>query len=365
MILFFAALSQKRPLYKRDFLNVCCEPQGAQITYSYDVKWVASSLQQVTDASPLNDQTGLVVFTEIIEADNRFVFHPVRLVTVKRHLQEESSATFVLELSHFVQYSSELSARNAFLTSFAKYVERSPDRPHPQATHQPSKYVRVETTKCEELRGGEAWSPVVAHLRELNGLRDATFIIPQKGGSTTAPSTLFDGCQYNDGRAEYSIQAGSTRNVMAQMILGKDAVFQPPELVVKDAVASVTGPFVRQRSQGFEATFIVSFRRSFQQETSIMTLRLPVPEPVAPAKDVTFLSPEHQAVISLKISRRLLTITILLLVSGSFFMSVGPDLVAKTPLVNYSGEITLLSKLLGVAGLAVGSFLGFQKLPFK
>src|SRR5207244_2079485 len=89
------------------------------------------------------------------------------------------------------------------------------------------------------------------------------------------PTALLSTSEYENGRARANVTSGASAEIALQIILGADAQYCVPVLEIKDSVASISGPFVRQRSAGIEATFVLTFRRSFEGETGMMAIRVP------------------------------------------------------------------------------------------
>jgi hypothetical protein len=359
MILLFTALSSLRPFHKRDLLNVCCEAPGAQITFGYRNKWIADGLK----GKPLKGEPALVVFCEVLSEKNQFKFHPIRLATVNDTLTEHDALAITITLDSFANFDRDPAQQAAFLSRFEAYIGRSDLRPHPHASGKPSKYVRNEDDfEANAFKG--AWLPFIEHVKSLRGLTDATFLAAQRavGASGSVPVPLFRGTKYENTRQTFAASGGASVELPFRMILGGDASFQIPECTLKDSVGVVTGPFVRQQSAGFEATFVVSFRHAFQNEVGMLTARVP---PSAPSK---YISPEHQVLIRLGVSHVRLAVTIFLLVGGTLVASIGPDSIAQFGtawMTQHAKGLTVLSKALGAFMLASGFWMALKKLPFK
>ena len=357
MILLFTALSTARPFHKRDMLNVCCEAPGAQITLGYRNKWIADDLL----GKSLKGEKALIVFCEVPSNTDQFRFHPVRVATITDTVVEHDAVAINITLGTFTNFDRDTAQQAAFLGRFAAYVQRSPQRPHPHASGQPSKYVRREDDFEQGAFDGR-WLPFVGYVKNLTGLTDSTFITPQDSATlATLPVTVFPGCKYEHTRATFAATGGTSVELAFRMILGPDAVFQIPECTLKDSVALVTGPFVRQQSAGFEATFVVSFRNAFQDEIGMLTVRIP-PQPNK------YISPEHQVLVRLRIPRTRLVGTIALLVIGTLIASLGPDSIAQfgtSWMAARAPGLAVVCKSVGAVMLAWGFWLALRKLPFK
>jgi hypothetical protein len=359
MILLFTALDTARPFHKRDLLNVCCESHGAPITFGYRTKWIADNLL----GRSLAGERALIVFCEVPPGSNDFSFHPVRSAVIEHSTPEHDALALNLTLGGFANFGGDRAQREAFLARFGTFVQRSPDRPHPRASGRASKYVRGEDEFPEDGAFNGGWLALVEHMRHLSGLEDVTFIAPQKASTgSEIPSSLFPSTTYEKSRSAYSAVGGSSVELVLRLILGVNAKFQIPECTIKDAVASVSGPFMRQDSAGFEARFLVSFRPAFQEEFSMVTVRVPSSSPN------TYVSPEHQVLVRLRVSRAKLFATIALLVAGTLVVSLGPDSVAefRNPwIVAHKAAVSVVCRAAGSLMLGVGFWLALRKLPFK
>lgn len=362
MILLFAAISSERPFHKRDLLNVCCEPNGAPITFGYRSKWVSPT----ATIAPLEDRRALIVFTEVISSGDpesgaqtgapaSFRFHPIRLARITRATPDYDAVAFELELGRFADYKRSQTDIDDFLGRFERYVSEG-ERPHPAETRKLSRYVRGGPDFAGDDFKGD-WISLVHHMRELEGFRDATFIAgTYYDGTPTLPSTLLKDCGYNDGRATYRRRGGTMEEMVLRMIPGPGAKPAIPELVIKDSLASVSGPFVRQHSSGFEARFVLAFARTFQDDTSMMSVRIPIDKSAA----MTFVSPELQALVRTTPSRVMLALAIGCLVGGTFLLSLTAEQVADIPMLSMP-----LVKVSGALVMGLGAYIGFKKLPFK
>jgi hypothetical protein len=352
MILLFTAVDAKRPYHKRDLLNVCCEARGAPIRFGYRKRWISTNVPQ----GKLTGCQALIVFTEVLIDVDTFRFHPVRLADITRSTDEYDAIALDLELGEFANYERDTAQINAFLQRFAQYVDQS-DRPQPKTTDKPSFYVRSETDFDPKGFGGN-WTSLVDHMRQREGLRDATFIASAGAdGTSTLPAPLLDGCVYRNGRATYEVTSGQTREIALRLVPGAAAKTTLPELIIKDAVASASGPFVRQHSSGFEGRFVLAFARAFQEETAMLSVRMPLDRT---DESIAFVSPELDALVRLKVSRFTLWVAIILLVVGSVVQSFTPEQIERASWLPWP-----LLKMVGALMMAAGAFLGFRKLPFK
>jgi hypothetical protein len=354
MILLFTTVDAKSPFHKRDLLNVCCEAKGAPITFGYHHKWIASTIQP----DSLWGQEALIIFNEVLSVTNEFRFHPLRLARIARAADDYDAVALELDLGEFANYKRDEAEVEKFLAAFTAYVKLG-DHPRPKTTGETSVYVRQQSDAFDPSAFNGEWLPLVEHMRKREGLSDSTFMAARPTDKTTVlPSTLMDKCVYRNGRSTYKIVGGQSRELAFRMIVGSKANAVLPELIIKDSVASVSGPFLRQQSSGFEARFVLTFGRSFQEQSAMLSVRMPL---VKTNEAMSYVSPEHQAHVELKISHFTLWTAIVLLVVGAFLQSLTPDQLTNVPMKPNWVFVKVVASLM----IGVGAFLGFRKLPIK
>jgi hypothetical protein len=344
MILLFTTLAPDRPLYKRDLLNVCCEPVGAAITFGYKTKWIAENLRS---ASSLQDKIAAIIFCEHAEGAS-FTYHPLRSARISAVRTEYEALTLDLELGGFFNYERDKKQIDDVIHRFQEYVRSSDARPDVSLRSEDRRYVRWESDWDASDWSG-TWLSLVNHIRRRVGVEDATFIGTDSSSAADAgPGALLPQCRYESGRAIHRVLGGSSHEITLRVISPKGE-YLLPELTIKDTVASVSGPFVRQRSADVEATFVLTFKRSFEAETSMLMVRVP------PGAPNTLRSPELRAEVHVDIRHSTLYAAIALLVLGSLLESID----FKDP------WRTSAIKVGGAALLAIGAYIGFRKLPIK
>lgn len=395
MILLFT--SSNKELYKRDLLNICCEASGTHVQFAYKYEWIPAELQS---GNEMTGQDVLVVFCEPFSKQPPYYrFHPIRLgkIVGAPHTEYESlNITFAL--GGFFSYKGY--AAQDFIEWFQNYILRSAQNPGNK--DKPRCWVRKE----ENLLDGDGanrpdpwlpcksdfldteWLPLIGHFRTREGLKDATFFSIQKQDSFGgAPACLFSVApKYVSGSATYTVKGGSRHTLVLHIPFIRSDAYPKPELKLEENVASVSGPFLRQRSDGLQADFEVVFKRSFQQQMSMLELRasggdaesdkLVLPGGSAASPDKT-VSPEFQALIIVGVPWGLLLLAVALLAFGAIVAVTEPEHInqlAETPgfASTWLGDLVKDHKVLtffvvkGLAFFAIGggTFLGFNKLPF-
>jgi hypothetical protein len=372
VILVFTSVKDDRPWYKRDILNVCCERKGANIQFAYKTDWIAKN---VRSSDRLKGKEALVVFCERKQSSTTdqyssgyFSFHPVRKAVVTDANPEFATTTITLSLGDFFDYEGYRGQIPTIISKFQRYVIDSPANPN-NPKHSEARFVRDEVP-WDEAKFAERWMPLVQYIGQLDGVDDSVFFCAQKRGEFGGPPVpIFPTVRLESGRTTYELKSGLSYEVSLQLIAGAKANYQNPEFSVKGSLASVAGPFVRQRSAGLQADFVVQSKRSFEQEACMLSIIVP---PLDPG---TFRSPEINALMKLSVRRGILILAVVLLTAGGFFVSMSPDSVKEFGTLlsgsfsNWVAEhknwISGISKFFGLAMLASGSYIGFRKLPYK
>jgi hypothetical protein len=112
---------------------------------------------------------------------------------------------------------------------------------------------------------------------------------------------------------------------------------------------------VSQWSSGFEASFVLNFSRSFESETSTLSVTVP------PKTEDKIEAPEIHALLKVKVPRYVLWCAIILMVFGSVLISLAEEPAFGRDL---AFNLMMLVKGAGAFSLGVGSWIGFRKLPF-
>lgn len=396
MILLFTAPNDDYRLYKRDLLNVCCEPNDAYMQFAYKYERVPENLRS---GERLKKQTALVVLCEAVSKKPPFyTYHPIRIgKIVGKPKSEHESLNIIFSLQRFFDYKryGQEPGIERFMELFQQYILRKGEHP---GGAQPYRWIREDD---ELINGREpdadpwlparsdfsdsTWMSLVHHLRTCEGLQDADFFSIQKpdafGGS---PAFLFSArrkyflfpvkAKYKIGRATYKVSGGRSHRLVLSIPFVEKAKYPKPKLDINERVASVSGPFLRQRGSGIEADFEVVLKRSFQQETSMLELTLEG-DPEQPNR---VKAPEIQALIIVTVPWILLSFAVILLAIGGILAVISPaslDELSTVTGINGTGFGTWLkdhkllaftiSKAIAFLSLALGTFLGFNKLPFK
>lgn len=363
MILIFTSVRVNRPLYKRDILNVCCEPPDSQVQFAYQLKWVAQPLRSSPQA--LKDKDALIVYCERTDdPNNYFSFHPVRRAVIAAANAEAEFLTLSLKLGDFVDYAAYGDDVGDVIGRFQALVTDG-QTDHPNNTTKSAKgeakarFVR-EHERWPEAKFSKEWVSLVSYLDDIDGMNDAVFFCVQDrnkfGG---APVPLFPNPANEDNPTSYLLKSGGSYGVSVFLMWGHGAKYRDPELVVKESLASVSGPFVRQRSSGFQADFFLQCKRSFDAESGMLTLRVP-------AEANIFDSPVADVLIKLSPRKGILALAVGLLTVGGLFISLTPEILGQLPLIRFIEPrdwLSLVFKIVGVIMLGVGSYVGFRKLP--
>lgn len=411
MLLLFTSANADRPLYTRDLLNVCCDHHGATIQFGYRKKWVPPSLNYYLPAgSPelwTEYQSAMIIFCETLvrrraggrpvlrarrparrrgrlapapapAAVDLYTYHPVRLAKIVGARDEQDSVTFLLELRQFFDYGESWTADRQ--AEFQAYVKGSPEHPDGglwvredadladgrEAQPEPWRPTRADFSE-------EGWARLAAYMGRLKGLRGLTFFSVQHVNTFGGPpAPIFQRGPADPVRNRYDVKGGSRHRISLHVLEGGKADFRAPEMQIDAGVASVSGPFLRQRSYGMGADFEVSFKPSFQQEVRMLLLR------VAPPSDsaLKVLSPELQALVRVNVPWGKLLLAVALLAVGGIFAIISPGFIEELSkllsgddphywLQRHKVMVFTLTKIVALVSLGYGTYLGFNKLPFK
>lgn len=360
MILIFTSI--RRPLYKRDVLNVCCEPPDSQIQFAYQLKWIAEPLRG--NPQGLNNQKALIVYCAETETQHVYKFYPVRQAIIADVTDESGFITLSLKLGQFFDYATYGDGVNEVIARFQRYViETKTEHPNnllKSATNEPkARFVREET-EWDEAKYCPKWASLVRYVYDIKGLDDTVFFsVQDKSNFGGEPIPLFPNPANAEYPTSYMLKSGGSYTVSVFLMSGKRAVYKDPELKIKESVASVSGPFVRQRSSGFQADFDIQCKRSFDEERSMLTLRIP-------SEPNTFESPVADVLIRLSPRKGVLALAVTLLTVGGLFISLSPEVLGQIPVINQikpTDWLSLVFKIVGVVMLGAGSYIGFRKLP--
>jgi hypothetical protein len=356
MILIFASI--RRPLYKRDVLNVCCEAHDSQIQFAYQLKWIAEPLR--ANPKHLKKKKALIVYCAQTDQPKTYRFYPVRSAVIADVKEEFGYITLSLELHEFVDYAAYGDDVDNAIARFQAFVtEGKTDHPNNQAKsamNEPeARFVRSEAG-WGEGKFCEGWAHLVSYISTVPGLNDAVFFCVQDRNNTDGkPIPIFPNPANAESPTSYVLTSGGSYTVSAFLMSGTNAEYEDPELVVKESVAAVSGPFVRQRSSGFQADFVIQCKRSLDEENSMLTLRVP-------AHPNKYISPVANVLVKLSPRRGTLYVAVSMLTLGAFLISLTPETVGQLH-IEHKDLMSALFKLVGLVVFATGSYFGFRKLP--
>ena len=360
MILIFTSI--RRPLYKRDVLNVCCEPPDSQIQFAYQLKWIAEPLR--AKPKELKLQKALIIYCAATSQEHIYKFYPVREAIIADVTDESGFITLSLKLGPFFNYSTYGNGVNDVITRFQEYViQRTTDHPNnlekSDKNEPKARFVR-EDENWGEAKYCQEWASLVRYVYNVEGLHDAVFFsVQDKNNFGGKPIPLFPNPANAEYPTSYLLKSGGSYTISVFLMSGRRALYKDPELKIKESVASVSGPFVRQRSSGFQADFDIQCKRSFDEERSMLTLRVP-------SGPNAFESPVSDVLIRLAPRKGVLAFAVTFLTVGGLFISLTPEVLGQIPLIKQihpSDWLSLIFKIVGVIMLGTGSYVGFRKLP--
>jgi hypothetical protein len=357
VIVFYTAVRADRPLLKRDVLNVCCLPAGSHVQFGYRKDWIQESLWE--EPSRLNGE-GLIIFCEK-ESATAWQYHLVRKVTVSNPRKLDDTLTLDLVLGRFPDYKNR--APDIALRT-AEYVARHKRRPGPDVQKALFVCDGAAWPEPDDKDFRDGWRALALYMSSKVGLSDSVFFSVQRRGASDGPDKpipLFDA---DAGAQTLVVPGGSDYRVLLHVLWGRNAIARALDLSVGNGIASIAGPFRRQRSEGEEAEFHVSFRRSLQGEVAGLSLRA-VGDPGSPE----VFSPELYVDVKLSVGKAAIAWTVGLVTVGTAISSIVPEQIKgfSDPgwANDHAGPLSLAFKVLGSAMLLWGAWRGFSKLPIK
>jgi hypothetical protein len=366
---------EKRPYYKRDVLNLCCDPAEETATLAYQERWVSQDvIGRVGDSRGLKSFPAQVIFCEHKPLGNKaYEFHPIRhAVATCSPLPNQKLFTFELVLGLFA----DQAAFNPATMNQA--LQAIPDHPNQTPvdgkTGSGAKFVRIVNENTFDIGKTDDWEALVRTFAKLQGLKDCLFFTCVDREATHRP-ICFPGSRRERAAPRWNVfhertlprssywrelkaVRGRSREVFVYGIAGSEAAFASPEMSVRDAVATVSGPLVRQHQAGFLSYYRVDFRGGWDTETSLLK--------IAVARDsedknglINFRGPEVVVHVVSKASMWSTGLVVFLLTAG-MAVSSGPEFFA-----NALSLPTWVIKAVGIVSFALGGLIGFRKLPIK
>lgn len=360
MILLFSKVDAKRPYYKRDLLNACSAYAGARLQLAYQIdRWVSEPLRQ---GDRFTGRDALFVFCERLPGQSytETRFHPIRFGKIERASSEHGYLTLELALNDFFDLRKYASQPN-FLEDFRKWIVSSAY--HPALDRKDARFACEYDETYGQSRCDE-WQPLAEHMGTLEGLSDSAFLQCEISEKTGRGRKLEP--RYLDGHAEYEVKAGTELQVTSLIHFGRQAMHKEPTLSFSNSIASITGPFVSQRSCGVQAMFSVRLKRTLEPEDGRMALRVP------PGTPDVVVSSETSALVRVTTSSMLLWGIVAAVSLGTLMAAITQEqvtwlvqLLGVAWLKAHTAPAAVVIKIAGVLAIAWGARKGFSKLPIK
>lgn len=393
--------SNARPLYRRDLLNVCTWPRGAQIRFCYDKDWITD------DAKPKIAKGALVLIiycelkktytfgTEKREISGNLRFCPVRKAEIVAVKYVDGALLVDLKLGDFFK-PDEKDNQPGPQHSFQDYILSLPGNPDTSEKRKRRYLLSGSGVGVGSLAYTADCLPIINYARRLNGLKDCYFIcgldseILEKGKTATAspepasnlpvivnviePKYCFPQHEFRNEKNWHTLKAGKDYRVRLLVIPGKDASpDKVPKLSIEETIptVSVLGPFVKQNPFGFRTDFIVRCKNSLAEEWGAFFVKAnPADE-----KEV-YKSSEIFGLIKVEKDNWYIGIFIFIPLS-IFFTFTGPDFLKEFVdhpwnkfMCNYiacptTSFVSIIFKFIGVAFSLWASYLLTNKISFK
>lgn len=305
-------ISAHKNYHKREFLNIVCFPEKAQIVIAYANKWIPESLR---DTLKLKGRDALVSFCELRKDESpRTKLHPSRWVKIVECVQESSGFCFTLELGKFQNYDKSEADIAKLLESFQNKMALI--NRHPGSIQTENPFYVLESSLWDGRESSENWIALTQHLRGRFALDQCSFfrIAAPKGGTKLFPVKRIAVGQ----RWTFEIPAASSHPIALEVVLGAaQKQLSTPKIEISSSVGQVLGPIVKQFSEGLVCHYLVDFSPQLQKQSSIIRMHADMTDELR--------SPSFDAFISVR-PRRWVLCVILLCVSLAPILSTMADI---------------------------------------
>lgn len=375
--IFLSAPASNRPYYKRDLLNLFCFPVEDRLDFAFSKKWIAGDvLTQIEgDGVKLEGQKVLLIFCELnsaINGDNIFTFHPIRFATILKTIERGDSVTFQTKLGGFVDLAKDLD-------NIHKLIVDSTDE-HPNharvdgKANKKAKFVRYASNNIFKTteKTTEAWNALVDRLITMRGLSDSLFLVATDNLAQSYPqfplgASLGTSVVHNVAK----VKRGHEVSLMLYGVPGKTATFSAPKVTVSEAVARVSGPYIRQYANGYLMQYFLQIKSGWDSDRTM--LRITLEAKGEQEGTMNFLSPEIAVHLDVQPPLRMLLFVVSLFFLGTLFSTVDKEMMTfifdatkwvEAEKVKQLADISvILLKFFGSLLIGFGAFKAFRKLP--
>ena len=329
----------------------------------YDQKWVPAALH---DGQAATGQQALLIFCERQSVnDPKYIYHPIRFAEVESAWHDANAGSFALKLGHLWEYAPDGSWPDS--TAFQLLVmTRKDESPSSVVPDVAPKFVSLRPPiRMEEKQRGD-WRSLATHFTRLRGLETCTlFAVYRPTEGPAIPNSLLENPSFEVGREQYTVASGRTERLILRTVRAAKADFQLPLPQFPESIGSVNGPFIRQLGDDVEVEYLLVLKRALEQEVAMLSVAIPM-------NIGEVRSPMMQAIVTRNPPSNAVGIAIAALTVGSFLTSISPEFIrsnaAAVTTGPSDGHILLtawITKLIGIGLLAIGSFIGFRRVPFK
>ena len=210
-------------------------------------------------------------------------------------------------------------------------------------------------------------------MRNRESLKDSTFFKIKKFSEVKnfqkAKFKDINSVNYLNNKPAYKLRSGKAYQIILQLFQRKNGEFLYPKITISEAIASITGPFLRQAPPELEVDFIIYCKKTFDIEPTRLSIFVP------PDSPNVFQSPVFDFIADVRRSLGHIILFFLSIMVGLILISTRQDYITsvgawfscpiKQFLTAHGLLISTVSKALGAIILALANFIALRKLPTK
>jgi hypothetical protein len=373
ILLFFT--TSFRPLYRRDVLNVCTQPDTSRLTFGYKPGWVSAQASEKIQPG----KEALIIFSEKVSdlnshawlhhddfyltsergVSNDLLFFPLRAAIIRDVEIINGSYLINLELKSFSDPNKWMS-RTAFI-AFQYFIKTLAGNP---ATEKESdrKYVLIgeysgsaatpllvnERGKSFMLQLGSDCLPLINISKKLDVFKDCFFLcglepsdlgrrekLAGDNSSSFFPHFLFGGREPDGQRNIFKLKVGKNYRVRILVVTGSSTKKEEiPKLSIEEKLStvSVLGPFVKQSPFGYQVEFLVRCKHSLYDEWGGFSVKID-------DENEDYKSSELSGIIKVKRARWAIWLIVGLIPFSVFLSTISPDVIRDFSNTSFNYEV--------------------------
>lgn len=362
--------SNSRPLYRRDILNVCTEPETSHITFGYRPDWIhnykkrriAKNLdaliiftekQSPPESGPFAERGNSGLPTKAGVSKDVF-FYPLRLAKI--HFVEIVDGSYLINLELGRFFNPRRWSENGNFLRFQDYLRKIPGNPATE-DRKNRKFVLINEctwfannlifpkqsvpAKGVDLQFTSECLPLIEASRELPAFDGCSFLCVQSSTSLRANSSIGDGLERSgidrpflpkfcfpdrelEGtRNSFNLRVGETYSVKILVISNhRSPEDNVPKLSIEEKLStvSVLGPFVKQSPLGYQVEFLVRCKHNLSDEWGGFFVRVE-------HESETYKSSEISGIIKIQRAEWAIRLIVALIPFSVILSTISPDVI--------------------------------------